>query len=556
MFWNKSEKKKAKEAEQAARLEGALKSQEALQEAAADARDIAGQVTGTLQAKIDEYATQLDQTAKLLSDALLLVDQNGIVTSHNKAVQRIFGWDKKELNGMSMTSLFDFGDPAPEMNMAFLTEFCQKVNEDTLECGAVYYEDFRAIHKNGDRLYVDVSASSLLRSDQKMYFIIVVRDVTLRVHNAQMIEDLASRNQELITAVNASESGLVILEPDDTNFKTVFVNKGFEMITGRSRSELLNERILDLLADDGGQFDVRRNLASHIPGRCDVRVHHKASGHVHAEVTITPVNKHGKLHQWVLVFYDATDIVEATEEIKRSEAHFRAFAETSTEALMVHNGIRILDWNSRLRDLTGYSDGEIAKLSPYDLVHPLERTNIRTVVDENELAEYETLNVTKSGEIIWVAVSSRPIEWDGHNGRIAVLRDITPYRTVENQLATMRERYRSVVDNTIDLVCCFDINFKITFTNQTFRDYFEVDVEDLAGFSLLEVIPEEDHLKFIDYMHSITEDTNVRRGVHRVRRGDELRWQDWIDRGVFDEEGNLLEYQSVCRDVTHLFPQK
>ena len=79
-----------------------------------------------------------------------------------------------------------------------------------------------------------------------------------------------------------------------------------------------------------------------------------------------------------------------------------------------------------------------------------------------------------------------------------------------------------------------------------------MDLEDINGFSLLEIIPESDHEKFQEYMLGITPDANVRRGVHRIKRHDEIRMQDWIDRGIFDEEGNLIEIQSVARDVTHL----
>jgi PAS domain S-box-containing protein len=553
-MWGKRSDRKAKEAARKEQLEQAIKSQETLQDAAKSTMGLASDVAGTLQAKIDDYANQLDLTARLLSDALLTVDQNGIIKTYNKAAEEMFGWSKKEVHGWSISKLFEL-EPAT-IDLAYMQEFTTRVNEDRIGVGTVYYEEFKGIVKSGAHIYVDVSASELTQGGNKTLFLVLVRDVSHRVENAKMVEKLADKNQELISAINSSDSGIVILEPDEHGFKTMFVNKGFENMLNCPRSTLLEERILDMLADDGGQFEVRRLLSAHISGRADVRLLSKCGRELNADVSITPLNKGGKVYQWVLAFYDTTELIRATQELARSEAHFRAFAETSTEVLIVHNGERILDWNSRLRNLSGYSDSEIAKLSPYDLVHPLERNNTRDVVLLNGVSQYETLNVTKSGEVLWVAISSRPIEWDGQDARIAVMRDITPYRTVENQLSTMRERYQSVVDNTIDLVCCFDKNFKVTFTNQTFRDYFNLDIEDLDGFSLLEVIPEADHLKFIDYMHSITQDTPVRRGVHRVDRGGDLRWQDWIDKGVFDETGELIEFQSVCRDVTHLFPQK
>ena len=43
-------------------------------------------------------------------------------------------------------------------------------------------------------------------------------------------------------------------------------------------------------------------------------------------------------------------------------------------------------------------------------------------------------------------------------------------------------------------------------------------------------------------------------GVDRARRargpGGEVRWQQWTDRGFFDERGRIVEYQAVGRDIT------
>ena len=32
--------------------------------------------------------------------------------------------------------------------------------------------------------------------------------------------------------------------------------------------------------------------------------------------------------------------------------------------------------------------------------------------------------------------------------------------------------------------------------------------------------------------------------------GGEIRWQQWIDHGFYDEQGNIVEFQSVGRDIT------
>lgn len=549
MFFKKSERKA--EAQRNLELaERAQQSQAALEKAASSTRDLARDVTTTLQARLDDYISQIDSISRLLTDALLMVDEQGIICSFNPAAEDIFGWKKTDIVDQGLGKLFTF-EPVTIVDGKFMDRLCVSVNAEKMTNSNIAYEEFQGITATGQLLYVDVSASKLTRSDRKTYYIILVRDITHRVNTDKFTQQLALRNEELVSAVNASETGLMIIAPN-SKYETVFVNKGVELMTGLTRSQLLQTKILDLIMDDGGQFSVRKCLSEEITCNHEVRIVNTNGKQVNADISITPVFKERKLQHWIIVLYDTTELTLAHAELKRSEQHFRAFAETSSEVLIVHAGDKILDWNSRLSAMCGYSDSEITNLNPLDLVHPLERTNSRTIVELNGIAQYETLNITKSGEVLWVAINSQPIEWDGKPARIAVIRDITPFRSVETQLHVMRERYRSVVSNTIDLVCCFDANFNVTFTNQTFREYFMIDLDHGVGFSMLDVIPEEDHLKFIDYMHSITNEVDIRRGVHRVKRGDDLRWQDWIDRGIYSDAGELIEYQSVGRDVTHL----
>ena len=37
-----------------------------------------------------------------------------------------------------------------------------------------------------------------------------------------------------------------------------------------------------------------------------------------------------------------------------------------------------------------------------------------------------------------------------------------------------------------------------------------------------------------------------------IIKGNEVRWVQWNDQALFDDHGNLQEYQSVGRDITDL----
>ncbi len=155
-----------------------------------------------------------------------------------------------------------------------------------------------------------------------------------------------------------------------------------------------------------------------------------------------------------------------------------------------------------------------------------------------------------------IAVNSQPLQWANELARIAVIRDISDFKNLEEQIRNFRERYRTVIDNTYDLVCCFDRDLKISFANHTFRDYFDMEYTELVGSSFLEFMPPSDHQAFTEYMKNISIEMPVRRAIHRVIHSGEIRAVDWIDRAVFDDNGAFVEFQSVGRDVNSYLKSK
>lgn len=553
LFESKAQADRKKERETI--LKQALESGDALEKAAKGTMNLAADVTETLQARIDDYATQIDQTSRLLSDALMLVSVDGEIQSFNPAAETMFGWRKREIIGKKISAIFQFLDNAV-IDAIFMEKFVGQVNEDD-EFTAVHHEEFMGLCKDNTTIFIDVGASKFTRSDKKTSYIILVRNVTHRVNNSKMIRELAERNQELLTTIDASNTGFMILQPDGSDFQITFVNEGFARLTGFKRSAIRKMNLRDLFGTESTFWSIRRTLIEGTEGRHEVQMEIGASQTTWFEVHITPVKKGAAPVQWILVFYDTTELKKAYHDLSKSEAHFRAFSDASSESMIIHNYKKLMDWNERVHTLTGYSDAELSAMNPFDLLHPLQREEAILKQDlTTPSVSYETLFLTKEGDVKEVAVNSRAIEWDNAEARIAIVRDVTEFKDVETQLKTSRERYKTVIENTIDMVICFNSDMEITFSNQTFRDYFDVEVEDINGFSLLEIIPESDQEKFKDYMLAMSPEHEIRRGVHRVQRHDEIRWQDWIDRGIFDEEGNLIEIQSVARDITHLMPSQ
>ncbi len=124
-------------------------------------------------------------------------------------------------------------------------------------------------------------------------------------------------------------------------------------------------------------------------------------------------------------------------------------------------------------------------------------------------------------------------------------------RGKEDALKRSEARYRAVVEDQTELICRFLPDGTYTFVNGAYCRYFERSPDELLGKSFWAFIPTEGHAAAREFLASITPDHPVATREHEViARGGEVRWQHWTDRGFFDDEGRIVDYQAVGNDIT------
>jgi len=101
------------------------------------------------------------------------------------------------------------------------------------------------------------------------------------------------------------------------------------------------------------------------------------------------------------------------------------------------------------------------------------------------------------------------------------------------------------------LMCCFTSDGTLTFVNRTYCRYFNKTYEELVGNDFFQFIPKEDRQHVRDHFGSLTPDHPFVTYEHQVHVSNgEVKWQCWTDQALFDDDGGLLEYQSVGYDIT------
>ncbi len=159
-------------------------------------------------------------------------------------------------------------------------------------------------------------------------------------------------------------------------------------------------------------------------------------------------------------------------------------------------------------------------------------------------------------ETIWVSshVSALKDRAHPHNliGYMDVCRNISRRIKAEQALRESEARYRAIVeDYQTELIARFIPNGTLTFINEVYCRYFGKTREELIGMNFLYFIPEQQRAKVVRYLMSFGENKTVGTLEHQVELPDKgLRWIQRTDRAIFDEKGNIFEFQSVNRDIT------
>jgi PAS domain S-box-containing protein len=237
--------------------------------------------------------------------------------------------------------------------------------------------------------------------------------------------------QRLIASVAEAyfTSSPLALFVSDAHGQYLEVNGAACALTGYAREQLVGSQIADLLA--GGDS---RQLAERLlglialgSGSNEIQIRRRDGKLRNCLVHASTVGEDRVL--WLLL--DITDRKEAEEKLRESEERFRGLSEAAFEAILVHDGGRIVDVNHALCELVGHPWHELAGSDGFELIAP----EHRELVYRNLLGEYagayEIEVLRRDGSRLPVEVQARSFPYRGQVLRVVAVRDISERKRAE-----------------------------------------------------------------------------------------------------------------------------
>ena len=232
---------------------------------------------------------------------------------------------------------------------------------------------------------------------------------------------------------------------------------------------------------------------------------------------------------------------------------------TSVSGFVIFNlqgGIQYV--NDAALGFAGYSCREEVLGHPYrDFVRMNEKTRevLKSVFGGgNWTGECDFIRKDGSFREIFCSVSAVRKEGQELLSVLVSFIDLSEKRKAERDLHASRALYEAIIEDQTDMILRFlPETLEITYANQPYARYYATTPEKLTGQSFRCRYTPEEETRIREHLRKLTPDNPARQIEERVLLpGGGSSWQQWVDRGIFDTSGMLVEVQGVGRDITDL----
>lgn len=347
----------------------------------------------------------------------------------------------------------------------------------------------------------------------------------------------------------------------DSDGRYLFVNDGLCRAVGRSGEDILGKRPDNILQP----AEAAKVLAEDVSVLGGNRTYHGESviRTVDGERTWLaskfPIPGPDGVPAWVGgVSVDITDLKKAEEALRESEERYRTILDDMEE------GYYEVDLNGTIT-FANEALGRTWGIDREDLVG----RNFRTIMSE-ETADraYAAFNrVFRTGRSEWVPdwqtvradgtvraleASAYPISVSEgrYSGFRGVIRDVTQRLAAEKALRESEERYRDLVEHSVDIILTHDMEGRITACNPATVRFFGLESpRDAVGLNLRDVIAAGVKEQFGGYLEAVRRDGRARGYMRVLTRSGEEKVLAY-DNTLKIRGGGDAEVRARAQDVT------
>ncbi len=285
----------------------------------------------------------------------------------------------------------------------------------------------------------------------------------------------------------------------------------------------------------------------------------------------------GKIWSYLGVGRDITKERESEQELRlaqaalqKSEEQYRNLVEAQNEMInqILPSGEIIFVNPAYVKSASAYYDSpnDMIGKNIFDILQKKDvedtRANLAKLTVDNPSWNHEADFHTLKGERIVISYTDKALfdEEGKVCSYLGVGRDITKEREAEEELIRAqaalqksKEQYRLVVDYQSEFINQIAPDGEILFANRNYQEFVTRHngaPEVIIGENIFDYTPAEHRGELLKILESLAPDEVNSREIAHQTDGGKVFYMQWTNRAMLDEEGNVIGYLGVGRDIT------
>ena len=425
-------------------------------------------------------------------DAIITIDELGLVESMNPAAERLFGYLAAEVLGNNVKMLMP--EPYRHEHDGYLENYRRTGQKKIIGIG----REVVGLRKDGTTFPMHLAVSELHLGHRRM-FTGIARDITDLKNAIQELEHSEARTRAIL---DAAVDAILTIEP---NGNVESMNPAAERLFGYPSAEVLGNNVKMLMPEpyrhehDGYLNNYLTTGQKKIIGIGREVVGLRKDGSTFPMHLAVSELRMGEHRMFTGIARDISDLRHAIRQLEDSEARTRAVLDAAVDAILTiePNG-EIESMNPAAERLFGYPSAEVLGKNvkmlmpePYRHEHDGYLNNYLTTGHRKIIGiGREVMGLRKDGTTFPMHLAVSELHLGHRRMFTGIARDISNLRHAIRQLEDSEARTRTILETAVDAIITIDERGRVESMNPASERLFGYPAAEVLGKNVKMLMPE------------------------------------------------------------------
>lgn len=361
------------------------------------------------------------------------------------------------------------------------------------------------------------------------------------------------REEKLRATLDSSPDPIIISDLDGS---IVDCNEATLMLTGYpSKKEIVGKNSFEFIAEKDRERALKNLKKASEQGavkNVEYTFLKKGKEEYQGELSASALkDSSGNITGFVGIIRDITERKEKERRFQESEERYRLLFEQSPFGIgITHANGTVIDANSNMQTITGYSKEELKKINSFDMYEKPEQRKalLQAIKRRGGVVGFSARLKRKDGASVDALLNVSQVHIRGKNFLQTTLQDITEQKKAEEEL----RRFSAAMKESIDGIVISDLEGTVVDLNETALGFYgAIDKSEVIGKSAFDLMPPEQKAKLIENMKEVMTKGRGRRRVFDFTAKTGARISVDITTSLMrNADGSPAGLVAILRDIT------